>query len=60
MDVEARAIFAKLDGDGDGNLSPLELVAGRAATSKGPGGSHRTPWHPFQAPLDPLQIGAAP
>jgi hypothetical protein len=28
MDVEARAIFAKLDSDGDGNLSPLELVAG--------------------------------
>ena len=26
----------------------------------GPGGSHRTPSHPVEDPLDPLQIGTAP
>ena len=50
MDVEARAIFAKLDGDGDGNLSPLELVAGRAANSKGPGGPTGTLGTPSKTP----------
>ena len=28
MEVEARAIFSKIDRDGDGNLSPLELLSG--------------------------------
>ena len=28
MEVEARAVFAKLDRDGDGTLSPLELISG--------------------------------
>ena len=32
----------------------------RAANSRGPEGSHRTPTHPGEDPLDPLQIGTAP
>lgn len=28
MDVEAKAVFAALDRDGDGNLSPSELICG--------------------------------
>jgi hypothetical protein len=33
----------------------------RAANSGGPcRGSHRTPWHPVEDPLDPLQMGKVP
>ena len=36
-------------------------VTGRAANSrKGSRGSHRTPSHPVEDPLDPLQIGKLP
>ena len=33
---------------------------GRAANSRGPGGSHGTPSHSVEDPLDPLHIGKVP
>ena len=39
------------------------MVFTRAANARGPRGSHRTPSHPIEGPLDPLQdsaIGNAP
>jgi hypothetical protein len=35
-------------------------VLARAANSRGSRGSHRTPSHPVEDPLNPLQIGKAP
>jgi hypothetical protein len=38
-----------------------DAVAARAANPRGPSrGSHRTPWHLAEDPLDPLQIGKVP
>ena len=47
------------------NLLPVEdlgngQVLPRAANSRGPGNPHRTPWHPVEGPLDPLQKGKVP
>ena len=41
------------------NTGPM-TVSDRAADSRGPWGSHRTPWHPVENPLNPLQIGKVP
>ena len=41
-------------------LSFFRAVGPRAANSRGPWRSHRTPVHPVEDPLDPLQIGKVP
>ena len=38
----------------------LERCQAGLLTVKGSWGSHRTPWHPVEDPLDPLQIGNVP
>ena len=46
------------------SLETLELTKGGCApgllTSRGPGGSHKIPSHPFADSLDPLRMGKAP
>jgi hypothetical protein len=44
----------------DATVDQIRTWSARADNARGPRGSHRTPWHPVQDPLDPLQIGKVP
>ena len=64
---DATIVGVACEGDNAESLGmTAEIIAAgnRAANSRGPGGvpggSHRTPSHPVEGSLDPLQIGTAP
>ena len=53
------SVWSHCDASLTARLASSTVTAG-AANPRGPGGPHRTPWHPVEDPLDPLQIGKVP